>query len=130
MAHIYESYHTHEYVLSRAPVASVPHDKYVVMSHVGMSHVAHSNESCHICMSHVTHPNTACLARPLHQLPMTSMCVMSHVGMSHLAHMNVMSYMYKSCHTHEHGMSRVPVASAPHDKYMSHVAHANEPCRT
>jgi len=37
--------------------------------------------------------------------------------------------MYESCHTPEYGMSRAPVASAPHDKYVRHVARRNESSR-
>jgi len=78
VAHMNESCHTYEWV----------------MSHIWMSHAAHMNESCHtyewvmphIWLSHVTHMTESCR---------TYEWVMSHVWMSHVTHMN------ESCHTYE-----------------------------
>ena len=62
-----------------------------VMSHIGMSHVTHKNESCHthkwvmshILMSHVTHT---------HPSGQTFEWVTSHVWMSHVTHVNESSH--------------------------------------
>jgi len=64
-----------------------------VTSHIQMSHVAHTNESCHtykwvmsrIQMSHVAHTNESCRAYKW---------VVSHVQMSHVAHERVVSHMW------------------------------------
>ena len=64
------------------------------MSHIWVSHVSHTNESCHtyewvmshIRMSHVTHMHESCH---------TYAWVMSHIWMGHVA------YMYESCHIYE-----------------------------
>ena len=83
-----------------------------VMSHIRMSHVTHTNESCFdIWMMHM---NESCH---------THKWVMSHIRMSHVARMN------ESCRTYEWVMSHIRMSNILTYEWciwMSHVTHIND----
>jgi len=91
------------------------------MSHIGMSHVTHMNESCHTYEWLLIHNNENCH---------TYKSVMSHMWMSHVTHIN------GSCHTYEWVMSYEWLRSGHTYKWaiahmwMSHVPHMDESCHT
>ena len=110
-----------------------------VMSHIWMSHVTRTNESCHtfewvmshICMCHVAHmkrkeADEALLQEVQLDAPATGKLILIprcatyiwttwHIRMSHVTHTNA------PCHTYECVMSHIR---------MSHVTHTNESCHT
>ena len=106
-----------------------------VMSHVWMSHVTHTTESCHPWMSHVTHGwvrshmDESChtwICRGMSQVTShISSChvcewVMSHMWTRHVAHVN------ESCHTCKWVMW---MSRATH-MWISRVADVKESCHT
>jgi len=113
MAHAWRSHGTYG---SEIHVSDVPLLRAIlrVMSHISMSHVTHTNESCHtyewvmsyIWMSHVTHMSESCHAHEW---------VMSHIRMGHGTDMN------ESCHTYEWGMSQIQISQATHLNTSRHT---------
>jgi len=125
VAHMDESHHTCEWV----------------MSHIWMSHVTRMKEMCqkewvmsHIGMSHVTHMNELCR---------TYEWVMSHIWTSHVTHKNEPYFTHEreSCHTYESVTSHIRIRyftkknqscyvekwSISHTK-IRHVTHINASC--
>jgi len=103
---------------------------YLVMSHVWMSHVTHTKESCH-----VTHMIESCHSYVWPLLPWhmnvslhTYESATCHICTSHVTHVN------ESCHTYEWIMSHIWMSHVTHmcdhfchDIWMSHFRHMNQP---
>jgi len=95
---------------------------FILMSHMGMSHITHMNQSCHMyeCVMSHTDQNVGCLyisARThTHARTHTNKRIyMLHIWMRRVTHMD------ESCHTYRWVISHV---------WMSHVTHTNESWHT
>ena len=99
-----------------------------IMSHIWMSHVTHTNESCHpykwvmppIRMSHVTHMKSvqAALECCSAQLVMSwhqRRHVQHHIPTSHVAHVNV------SCHAYKRVISHIRISYTTHTNKTYHT---------
>jgi len=134
LSYMNESCHLYAWVMSRVNKSChMWHDSYFVahaneschtyeraMSHMWMSHVTHTNESCYICMNHVTYE---CMP---HSYIHIRMSPVAYAWMSHVTHTNDfchiymyhVTHMHGSCHTYEWHMNEACL-----------VAHTNESCR-
>jgi len=103
-----------------------------VTSHIWMSHVRHTNESCHtceswvmshMCMSHVTHANESChtdewvMSYFVNESCHTYGWVLSHIWKSHVTHID------ESCHTCEWVFDHTCVAASVRDTQRESVTH-------